>query len=125
MFNTSRDLQSARSSLSGTDSHGRSKFGYEYFSVTDLSGARRFNDGFHHPIYLVVVHRQLEFYLGQEVDHVLCPSIEFSVALLTPEALDLCHGNALNPYFSQCRSHIVELEGFDDGDDHFHVGKLL
>jgi hypothetical protein len=47
------------------------------------------------------------------------------VALLTSEALDLCHGNALNPYFSQCRSHIVELEGFYDGDDHFHAGELL
>ena len=59
----------------------------------------------------------------RQVDHIFGSSIKLSVALLTAETLDLCHGNALNPHFRQCRSDIVELEGFDDGNDHFHTGK--
>jgi hypothetical protein len=42
------------------------------------------------------------------------------VALLAPKAFDLCHGNALNTHFCQGGAHIVKLERFDDGDDHFH-----
>jgi hypothetical protein len=47
------------------------------------------------------------------------------VTLLPPEALDLCHGNALNANFRQGGSHVVEFEGLDDGNDHFHANSLL
>jgi hypothetical protein len=31
----------------------------------------------------------------------------------------------LYPYIGQGGTDIVKLEGFDDGDDHFHAGTLL
>jgi hypothetical protein len=43
------------------------------------------------------------------------------VAFLPAETLDLCHGNTLYADFRQGRPDVVELEGFDDGDDHFHA----
>jgi hypothetical protein len=47
------------------------------------------------------------------------------VAFLPAEAFDLCHGNALNPHIGKGRTHIIQLERLDDGNDHFHAGKLL
>jgi hypothetical protein len=47
------------------------------------------------------------------------------VTLLPAKAFDLCHGNTLYPHFCQSGSHIIKFEGFDDGDDHFHMGLLL
>jgi hypothetical protein len=43
---------------------------------------------------------------------------------LAAKAFDLCHGNALNTDFRQRRTDIVQLEGFDYGNDHFHAGRL-
>jgi hypothetical protein len=47
------------------------------------------------------------------------------VAFLPPKAFDLCHGNPLDAYIGQSSADIVQLEGFDDGDDHFHGDGLL
>jgi hypothetical protein len=44
---------------------------------------------------------------------------------LAAKAFDLCHGNALYSHIGQSGPDIVKLERFDDGDDHFHAGKLL
>jgi hypothetical protein len=44
------------------------------------------------------------------------------VAFLPAKAFDLCHGNALYPYLGQGGANIVEFEGFNDGDEHFHAG---
>ena len=96
----------------------------EYLAVADLAGARRFDNGFDDPLDLLVIHRQFELHLGQKIDDVLRPPIKLSVALLPAKAFDLCHGNALNPHLGQRGAHIVKLEGFDDGDDHFHAGRL-
>jgi hypothetical protein len=47
------------------------------------------------------------------------------VTLLTAKTLDLCHGNTLNSDFREGGPHVVELEGLDDGNDHFHANQLL
>ena len=93
-----------RPRLSGANSHGLTEFGNEYLAVTNLPRSCRFDDGFNHPIDLVVIDRQFQFYLGEEIHDVFRPSIQLSVTLLATEALDLCHGNALHANFRQCRA---------------------
>src|ERR1700712_4800481 len=116
-------LQSSGPRLAGTNSHGLAEFRDEYLTVADFTSPCGLDDGFDHTINLVIIDRQFEFYLGQKVDDILRSSIQFSVTLLAPETLDLGHGNALDPDLCECRSHIIELERFDDGNDHFHTGK--
>jgi hypothetical protein len=57
-------LQRARTSFSGPDANRLAKLRHKYFPITDLAGARRFDDGFHHSIHLVVIDREFELYLG-------------------------------------------------------------
>ena len=90
-------------------------------AVTDFTRARRFNNGFHDPIDLLIIHGQFKLYFGQKINDVLRPPIKLSVALLPSKAFDLCHGNALNTHLRQRGADIVKLEGFDDGDHHFHA----
>src|SRR5882757_5703884 len=118
-------LQRARTGFTGANAHRLAQLRNEDLAVANLTRARRLNDGFYHSIDLFVVHRQLKLHFWQEVDHVFRSSIEFSVAFLPAKAFDLCHGNALYPYIGQGGTDIVKLEGFDDGDDHFHAGTLL
>src|SRR5579863_3480660 len=118
-------LQGARSSFTGADTHRLPELRNEYLTVADLTRARRLNDGFHDPVHLLVVHRQLELHFRQEVDDVFSSSIQLSVAFLPAKAFDLCHGNALHPHIGQGGADIVQFEWFDDGDDQFHAGELL
>src|ERR1700693_4451812 len=118
-------LQRARTGFTGANAHRLSQLRNEYLAVANLTRARRFNDGFHHPINLFVVHRQLEFHFRQKVDDVFRSSIQLSVAFLPAKAFDLCHGNALHPHIGQGGADIVKFEWFDDGDDQFHAGELL
>ena len=56
----------------------------------------------------------------QEVDDVLGSSIEFGVPSLTTEAFDFSYRYALQSDVGDGLSHIVELEGLDNGRNHFH-----
>jgi hypothetical protein len=62
----------------------------------------------------------LDLHLGQEINHVLGPTIEFGVALLAAESLDLGHGQAGDANLRQRFTHFVELEWFDDRFNFFH-----
>src|ERR1700728_103668 len=81
-LNKDASLQGARSGFTGADTHRLPELRNEYLTVADLTRARRLNDGFHDPVHLLVVHRQLEFYLRQEVDDIFSSSIQLSVAFL-------------------------------------------
>ena len=67
-----------------------------------------------------IFHDHLDLHLGQKVDYVLGPPIEFGVAFLPSEALGLGDGDALDPDFMKSFLHLVELEGLDDRLDLFH-----
>src|SRR6056297_2460074 len=71
-------------------------------------------------IDLIVVEHDVDLHLGQEVHHIFGPAIEFGMALLTAEPLDLDNRKALNASFLQRFLHLVELEGLDDRFDLFH-----
>ena len=58
--------------------------------------------------------------LRQEVHGVFGAAVDFSVALLTPVALDLGDGQPVHPRRGQSVADLVELERLDDGHDDFH-----
>ena len=89
-------------------------------AVADLAGAGRLHDRLDHRIHLIVGDRDLELDLRQEVDDVLRPAVQLSVALLAAEALHLGRGDPRHPGFRQRLAHVVHLEGLDDGHDHLH-----
>ena len=62
----------------------------------------------------------LDLDLGQEIDHVFGATIQFRVAFLATETLDLGHGDALHTDFGQRLAHVIEFEGFDNGCNKFH-----
>ena len=62
----------------------------------------------------------LDFDLGQEVDDVFRPAIEFGVPLLPAEAFGFGHGDALQSDFLKRFLNLVELEWLDDGFDFLH-----
>src|SRR5262245_21724123 len=94
---------------------------HEDLPVTDAAGLGRLLDRLHHLRRLLVADDDLELHLGQEVDDVLCPSVELRVALLPAEPLHLADGQALYAYPRQALLHLVQLEGLDDCLDLFHV----
>jgi hypothetical protein len=46
------------------------------------------------------------------------------MAFLAAETFDFGNGDAGNPKAGEGFTHLVELEGFDDGGDKFHNGLL-
>ena len=70
---------------------------------------------------MVVGDDHLELHLGQEVDDIFSAAIELCVAFLATEALGFGDSDAGYADFVQRLLHLVELEGFDDRFDLFHV----
>jgi hypothetical protein len=66
--------------------------------------------------------RHFELDLGQQVDGVLGTAIQLGVPLLAAKAAHFGNGHALHANVGECLAHGVELEGLDDGDEHFHGG---
>ena len=93
---------------------------HENLPVPNLARPGNIRNAINHLLQQVVVDGQLDLHLGQKVDDVLCPTVKLSVALLAPETLDLRHSYSLHPEVGQGLPHVVELEGLDDGADHFH-----
>src|SRR3989344_1029648 len=117
--------------FAGADADDLLQRGHEDLAVADLAGACRRFDGFDDAVEDGLVHGGFDLDLGQEVDHVLCTTVQLGVALLTAEALDFGHGDALDADGGQGLTHFIKLEGLDDGGHHFHgwfsgeVGKRM
>ena len=90
-----RWVTDAIANFPGTDADGFGDLGDEDLAVADLA-------------------------LGEEVEDVPHPPVEFGVPLLATEALDLGHRQALDPHGRKRFTHIVRLEGFYYGSDQFH-----
>jgi predicted O-linked N-acetylglucosamine transferase (SPINDLY family)/predicted SAM-dependent methyltransferase len=89
-------------------------------AVADLSGAGSLGNGVETGLGLGFGNHDLYLHLRQKIDHVLGAAIELRVTLLTSEALDLGGGHSGNTDVRQRFSHVVELEGLDDGFDFLH-----
>ena len=59
----------------------------------------------------------------QDIDGVFGAAVELGMAFLAAETLHFGHGQAADADFGQRFADFVELEGFDDGGDLFHVGR--
>ena len=111
---------SFRAGFTGADTYGLLELGDEYLAVADLAGACRVGDRFDDLLCNVVVDRELDLGLRQKVHDILGAAIQFRMAALATEALDLGHGDALDSYVGDGLPDVVEFEGLDDRCDHFH-----
>src|SRR5205823_6739201 len=57
----------------------------------------------------------------QKIDRIFAPSIDFGVPFLTAESFDFGDGHPFDPELSQRLFDLLELEGFDDGFQFFHL----
>jgi len=117
-------LQGVRAALASPDSHHFLHRHDENFAVADAPGTRRALDGLDYLSGGFVGDDYLELDLGQEIDHVFGPAIEFSVSLLPTESFDLADRQALDTDTRQSFFHLVELERFDDRLNLLHMTPL-
>jgi hypothetical protein len=92
----------------------------EDLPVADLPRARRGQDTLDHRGHQFGGDGRLDFYLGDEVDHVLRPAVDLAVSLLAPEPLHLGDRHAGNPDLAERVFHLFELERLDDRFDLLH-----
>src|ERR1019366_5116414 len=116
-----RPLQRGVIGLAGADADHTIDLGDEYLAVTDLAGLGGLEHRFHHLVDQLGAHGDLDPRLRHEINDVFGPAVEFRVAALPTEALDLGHGHARYADLRQCGTDIIELEGFDDRGNQFHT----
>src|SRR5262249_61481874 len=107
--------------LAGPDADDLVDREHEDLPVTDPAGLGRFLDGFHHLHHLLLPNDDLELHLRKKIDDVLGPAVQLRVTLLPSEPFHLADGEALDADRRQALLHLVQLEGFDDRLDFFHV----
>src|SRR5580658_1096369 len=106
--------------LPRSDPDGFLDVGEEDLAVPDppgLGGTADRLDGF---LDHLISEHNLDFHLGEKIDHVFRPAIKFGVALLPAEAFCFGDSDALQSHFLQRLLHFIELEGLDDRLDFFH-----
>ena len=67
-----------------------------------------------------VVNGKLDLRLGQKVHDVFGAAIEFRMAALATEALDLRNRDALDADFGNGLTYVVQLERLDNRRNHLH-----
>jgi len=107
--------------LTRSDAHGILDREYEDLAVADLSGLAGLLEREDHLFRLGVGHDDLELQLGEEVDDVFRTAIELGMSLLTPESLDLTHGQSLDAALGESFLGLVEFEWFDDRFDFLNL----
>src|SRR5918992_6033995 len=92
----------------------------EDLAVTDAASASRRDNRFSNGGGLTIVKEKFDFDLGEEIDNILCPAIQFGVPLLPTESLDFRDGHTVDAQLGKRFFHVVKLERFDNGFDLFH-----
>ena len=96
----------------------------EDFAVADLArraGAAALDDRVDRRLDEVLVHRDHELHLAQQIDRELAPLIEhLGLALLPAEALAIHDREPHDLDFGQGLLDVLQLARLDDGDDQFH-----
>ena len=96
----------------------------EDLAVTDGIRVGGCLDGLDHLRRDIVADRDLQFQLGDHVGGIFGTAINFGLALLAAEALDFGHGHARDAQAGKGFAHLVEPEGFDNGNDEFHYAPI-
>src|SRR6185369_3119360 len=68
-------------------------------TVSDTAGLRGLLDGLDRLVQHVVAQDDLDFYLGQEINDVLCTTVKLGMALLATETFGFDHCDALQADF--------------------------
>ena len=97
------------------------KIANENLAITDLSGIGRLDDALDGLIKQRITDRNLNFDLGQEVHNVLCATVKFGVALLSPKPLHFSHRDASDSKLRERFANVIKFERFDYGSDQFDV----
>lgn len=97
----------------------------EDLAVADLFGARGRNNGIDGGLDQIIGQYHFDFHLGQEIHHIFRAAVQFGMALLPSEPLDLGDRKALDADFLKGLFHIVQFERLDDGFDFLHRLILL
>ncbi len=113
-------LKRVRTGFTGANTNDLFDFKNEDLAVADFAGVGGFLDGLDHTLDEFGFHRDFNFHFGQKVDDVFGTAVELGVAFLTSEAFDFGHGDALHPNACEGFTHLVELEGFNNGANEFH-----
>src|SRR5215218_7750461 len=113
-------LDGVCSGLPGPDPNRLLDRRYKNLAIADPAGLGCLSDRLDRPFDTVIREHDLELHLREEVDDVLGTTIEFGMALLTPEPLRFDDGDTLQPDILKGLLYLVELEGFDDRFDLFH-----
>ena len=104
----------------GSNTNGFLNRGDKDLAVTNLPGLGGFGDGPCGGLGLVVAHHHFNLDLGEEVDGVLAPSVDFRVAFLAAKALHLTDGHPFDSDLSEAFLNILKFEGFDNRFYFFH-----
>src|SRR3984957_14812206 len=92
----------------------------ENLAVADLAGAGAGGNDLDRLVGDVGRDRDFDPQLGQEIHDIFGAAINLGVALLAAVTLDLGHGHAADADGGERLAHLVELEGFDNGDNELH-----
>src|SRR5215469_677736 len=90
------------------------------FSVTNLPGSSRLDNGFHGFRDTVIRHHNFKLHLWKKIDRIFAAAVDLRVTLLTPEAFHFAHGHPLNPNLRQGLLNVLHLKGFNDRLDFLH-----
>src|SRR4029077_5474533 len=93
---------------------------YKDFPITNFAGPSVIGDDLDDLCRLVVGNKNLDLNLRQEIDRILCASIEFGMSFLAPEALNLFDSHPLDPHFGERLFHLIQLERLHNRFDHLH-----
>jgi hypothetical protein len=97
----------------------------EYFSIADLAAfasAAAADDGLDRGFDEVVVDRDFELHLAQEIYCIFMPAIDFGVAFLAAEALDIADREADDFDFVKSFFYGFQAGGLNDGLNQLHRG---
>src|ERR1700733_3333570 len=107
--------------LTGADADHAIDIGNENLAVADLAGLGGLHHRFHDLVHELGAHRDFDARLRHEINDVLGPAVEFGMAALPAEALDLGYGHARYADLGQGGPDGVELEGLYNCGYRFHT----
>ena len=99
--------------------------GTQTLSVSDLASLRRTYDGLDRAIDDAIVHHSLDHRLREKVHSILTSTVDLRVPFLPTKALHLSSSQAGHTDLRESLLHVLELKGFNDGFDQFHILRMV
>src|SRR5271169_785878 len=101
----------------GTNPNDVFEVGDENLAVADFAGVRLELDCVDHRLVLLILDHQLNFQLGQKVDHVFRATVQFGVTLLTTESFHFVNRHDGDTETLKLLFYRIQSERLDDSFD--------